>query len=140
MWLQGYVRELAICLATGGEGVRWDVGSPTGQRMTALHNELCQLCACRAAADLEAHKAFVASPLLPALDSPTPAGRPDPDWLKLGVSLTCQSSRILRLCIRSKYWHSLSGSGVVAVLLALPLFLGVPGFPWGCTDLDMALG
>lgn len=84
-----------MCLATGGEVLRWDLDSATGQRMTTLHNELCQLCACKAAADLEGHKAFVASPLLPALlDSPTPAGRPDPDWLKLGVSLVCQAWRL----------------------------------------------
>lgn len=91
---QDYVRELAICLATGGDEVRWDVGSPTGQRMTALHNELCQLCACRAAADLESHKAFVASCLLPAH---TPAGRAEPDWLKLGQNLKLSEEQLHNL-------------------------------------------
>ena len=91
MWLQDYVRELAICLATGGEVLRWEVDSPTGLRMTALHNELCQLCACKATADMEGHKAFVGSPLLPGLNSSAPTRQADPDWLKLGVSLACQA-------------------------------------------------
>ena len=88
------MRELAICLAIGGEALRWDMGCAAGQRMATLHDELCHLCECKANADLESHTAFITSPLLPAIDGPSPAGRTDPDWLKLGVSSPCNAHLI----------------------------------------------
>lgn len=92
--LQDYVRELGICLAIGGEALWWDMGCATGRRMATLHDELCLLCECKATADLESHTAFITSPLLPAIDGPSPAGRTDPDWLKLGVSSQCSARRV----------------------------------------------
>ena len=85
-WLQDYVRELGICLAIGGDALRGNIANANGQRMATLQAELCQLCTCKANIDLEAHRAFVASPLLPALHSSTSGGAADPDWLQLGVS------------------------------------------------------
>lgn len=65
------------------------MASATGQRMATLQTELCQLCTCKANTDLEAHRAFVASPLLPALaaESTSSGAAADPDWLQLGVSM-----------------------------------------------------
>ena len=84
--VQEYVRELAICLATGGQSLMWDLSSQAGRRLALLHEELCCLCATKANADMEAHRQFIRNPILPLADAQSPVADAKPDWLELGVS------------------------------------------------------
>ena len=94
--LQDYVRELAICLAVGGDALRLDADNAIGQRMTTLRSELCQLCMAKASSDLESHRVFLTSRLMPVFQSPAPAAQ-EPNWLVLGVSMMLMQSS-LKLC------------------------------------------
>lgn len=87
--VQEYVRELAICLATGGQALMWDLDSKAGRRLTALHDVLCHLCAIKANADFEAHRMFVRNPILPVAERQSAKADNQLDWLELGVSCAC---------------------------------------------------
>ncbi len=100
--VQEYVRELAICLATGGHSLRWDLDSAAGRRLAQLHDELCCLCTTKATSGLEAHRTFIKSPILPIAQSQNAADS-SPNWLELGVSAILTIAASMCTC---KLWSA----------------------------------
>lgn len=88
--LQDYIRELAICLAVGGDSLCTDLNNASGHRLTQLHGELCGLCSAKARLNLQAHRDFMSRPLLPMIQGEGALSNQEPDWLDLGVSPSSQ--------------------------------------------------
>ena len=86
MIVQEYARELAICLATGGECLRHNLECATGRRLSQLMDELVSLCAAKARYDFKTYTAFVASSMLPAVGKEQDSPDMQQHWLELGVS------------------------------------------------------
>ena len=92
LWiLQDYMREFAICIATGGPGLKDDLSSDAGRRLLQLTAELARLCTTQAAADFQAYLQFMTKSVLPVEQQNTGCHGDSiikqPNWLKLAVSV-----------------------------------------------------
>lgn len=76
---------MAICLATGGETLKHNLETASGQRLVTLMDELGSLCIAKATHDFQSYAAFVGHVLLPGAD--TESTDTQSHWLQLAVSI-----------------------------------------------------
>ena len=76
---------MAICLATGGETLKHNLESTSGQRLSLLMDELGSLCSAEATHDFQNYAAFMGHAVLPGAD--TESTDTQSHWLQLAVSI-----------------------------------------------------
>lgn len=89
---QDYAREVAICLAIGGETLKHNLETASGQRVSLLMDVLGSLCAAEATYDFQNYAAFMGHALLPGAD--TESTDTQSHWLQLAHTLHFNDSQL----------------------------------------------
>ena len=92
--MQEYIREIAICLATGGQSVKDDPHSDAAQRLSQLAAEQKTMFVTTATADFKKYIWFMKQDMLTSSSA-----HPDHQHLSMGCEYASQQSRWVQLAV-----------------------------------------